>query len=95
MGYKLTSLTSKVDSADSSGAAGTGNTGVRLLHTSLALTNVAAATVRIHQALRSTPRDGVGVGDQAGLTSADGVTRPGESTVCSRTTGRGVAGLQQ
>ena len=93
MGYKLTSLTSKVDSADSSGAAGTGNTGVRLLHTSLALTDVAAATVRIHQALRSTPRDGVGVGDETWLTPTDGVARPGESTLGSGTTGGGVAGL--
>ena len=93
MGYKLTSLTSKVDSADSSGAAGTGNTGVRLLHTSLALTDVAAATVRIHQALRFTPGDGVGIGDEPGLTSTDGITGPGQSTVCPGPTGGGVAGL--
>ena len=88
------SLTSKVDRADGSRATGTWNTGVRLLHTSLALTDVAAATVRIHQALRATASDGVGVGDETRLTSTDSVTRPGQSTVGSGTTRGWVAGLQ-
>jgi len=79
-------VASKVDSADGSRTTGTWNTGIRLLHTSLALTDVAAATVRIHQALRTTACDGVGVGDETWLTSTDGVARPGQSTVSSRTT---------
>ena len=87
------SLTSKVDSADGSRATGTWNTGVRLLHTSLALTDVAALTIRVSDTLRATPSDSVGFGDKAGLTSTDGVTGPGQSTVGSRTTGRWVTGL--
>ena len=88
------SLTSKVDSADRSRTAGTWNTGIWLLHTSLALTDVAATTVRIHQALRATPSDGVGVGDETWLTSTDGIARPGQSALGSRATGGRVAGLR-
>ena len=98
MGYKATSrdsdLTSKVDGTDSSRATGTGNTGVWLLHTSLALTDIAAATVWVSHTLRTTACDGVRVGDEAWLTSTDGVTGPRQSTVSSGTTGRGVTGLR-
>ena len=38
--------------------------------------------------------DGVRVGDEAWLTSTDGVTGPRQSTVSSGTTGRGVTGLR-
>ena len=87
-------LTSKVDRTDGSRAAGTRNTRVGLLHTSLTLTDVAALTIRVSDTLRATPSDSVGFGDKAGLTSTDGVTGPGQSTVGSRTTGRWVTGLQ-
>ena len=68
--------TLEVDSADSPRPTRGRVTGIRLLDTSLALTNVSLLAVRVNDTLGLTPGDGVGVGDEAGLTSADGVTCP-------------------
>jgi len=65
-------------------------TRVRLLDTSLALTNVSLLTVRVYDAFRLTAGDGVRVGDEARLTSTDGVACPGHGAFGSRSTGRRV-----
>ena len=87
------SPTSKVDSADRSRTTGTWNTGIGLLHTSLALTDVAALTVRVPHTLRATPSDRVRLRDETWLTPTDGIAGPGQGTVGSGTTGGGVARL--
>ena len=47
--------------------------GVRSGHTPLALTHIALLTVGVPDTLRATAGDGVRLGDQTWLTSADGV----------------------
>ena len=56
------------------GSTGVWITGVRLDDTSLALADVSLLTVRVYDALRAAAGDGVGLGDETGLTGADGVT---------------------
>ena len=65
-------------------------TRVWLLDTSLALANVSLLTVRVKDTFRFTSGDGVRVGDQAGLTSTDGVACPGHRALSPRATGRWV-----
>ena len=82
--------TLEVNSADSPRPTRGWVTGIRLLDTSLALTNESLLTVRVNDTLGLTPGDGVGVGDEAGLTSADGVTCPRHGALSSGATGRRV-----
>ena len=49
-------------------------TRVWLDHTPLTLANVSLLAIRVDDTLRFTPRDSVRVGDQACLTSTDGIT---------------------
>ena len=58
----------------SDGAAWRGLAGVWPGHTPLALTHIALLTVGVPETLGSTAGDGVRLGDQAGLTPANGVT---------------------
>ena len=83
-------LTSKVNRTDGSRAAGTRNTRVGLLHTSLALTDVAALTIRVSDTLRATPSDRVGLRDEAGLTGADSVASLVDVTHSPGTAGGGL-----
>jgi len=71
-----------------------GNTGVRLLHTLLVLTDETSAAVRVNDTLWPAASDGVRVRDEAGLTPADGVTRPSHGALSSGATRRGVAGVR-
>ena len=80
----------EVKCAHSPGSTGRRVTRVRLLDTSLILTDVSLLTVRVNDTLRLTPGDSVGVGDEARLTSADGVTRPRYRALRPRSTGRRV-----
>ena len=82
--------TLEVDSADSPRPTRGWVTGIRLLDTSLALTNESLLTVRVNDTLGLTPGDGVGVGDEAGLTSADGVTIASDGALGSRSAWRRV-----
>jgi hypothetical protein len=74
--------------------AGGGKAGVRLLDTSLALADVAGATVRVPDTLRTTTSDGVRLGDETGVTPTDGVPVEVDSTACPRTTRRRIAGIR-
>ena len=65
--------TLEVNSADSPRPTRGRVTGIRLLDTSLALANVSLLAVGVNDTLRPAASDGVGLGDEAGLTSADGV----------------------
>ena len=80
----------EVKCADSPRSTGRGITRVRLLDTSLTLTDESLLTVRVNDTLGLTPGDSVGVGDEAGLTSADGVTRPRYRALRPGATGRRV-----
>ena len=80
----------EVKCAHSPGSTGRGVTRVRLLDTSLTLTDESLLTVRVNDTLRLTPGDSIGVGDEARLTSADGVTRPRYRALRPGATGRGV-----
>ena len=82
--------TLEVDCTDSPRPTRRRVTRVWLLDTSLALANVSLLTVRVNDTLGLTPRDSVGVGDEARLTSTDGVACPGHGAFGSRSTGRRV-----
>ena len=83
----------EVKCAHSSGSTGRGVTRVRLLDTSLTLTDESLLTVRVNDTLWLTPGDSVGVGDEPGLTSADGVTIPSHRALGSGPTGVWIAGV--
>ena len=80
----------EVDCTDSPRPTRRRATRVWLLDTSLALANVSLLTVRVNDTFRFTSGDGVRVGDQAGLTSTDGVACPGHRALSPRATGRWV-----
>ena len=54
-------------------SAGRRVTGIWLHDTSLALANISLLAVRVNDTLRPAASDGVRLGDEAGLTRADGV----------------------
>ena len=75
------------------GPAGAWITRVWPLYTPLALADIASLAVRVPDTLRSTPRDGVWLGDQPCLAPADGVSTKVHSAHSSRTAGAWVAGV--
>jgi len=54
--------------------------GIRLDHTTLVLADIASLAVGVPQTLWLATGDGVGVGDEASLTPADGIARTGNGT---------------
>ena len=88
------SPTSKINCTYSSWSTGWWVARIWFLNTFLILADVATTTVRVNDTLRFTSRDGIRVGYQTRLTSADGITWPGYWTVCSRSTWGGVTGVR-
>lgn len=73
--------------------AGSRIAGISLLHALLVLADIATVTVVINDTLRSTSRDGVGLGHVSGLAVADRVSSPVDFASGSGTAGAGNAGI--
>ena len=86
-------VSGKVDSADGSWTTGRRDTRVRLLYTLLIAANKARLTIRISHTFWLASRNGVWVGYQTSLASADGIACSSDSTVSPWAAGRRVAGV--
>jgi hypothetical protein len=82
------------DGALRTGAARRGIARIRLRHTPLTLAHIAVLAVRITDAFRLAPGDGVRIRDESGLTSADGVTAPSHRAFRAGTARRRIAGVR-